>query len=125
MITVVIIFNLLIALFCLYVAWRLLMLRRLLAQVADTLSAFERSTHRTLYRSPTAILQGQAGTRQLRQQYSQLGPALQQIQQILALLNLGRTLWRSRSAFSPSLRPRWTTASRLTARREKGWPPRH
>lgn len=104
MVTVVIVINVVLALLCLYTAWQVLKFRRVLAQVTATLSAAERSTHRTLYRAPEAILKGQAGTQYLRQQYRQLQMQLGLVQQILALLSLGQVAWRSRSQSLPLLR---------------------
>lgn len=94
MVTIVIAINLLIALLCLYVAWRIWKLRLILARVADTLLAAERSTHAVLYGAPKAITKGQKGVYQLRQRYQQLEPQLQKAQQALALLSFGQTLWQ-------------------------------
>lgn len=101
MVLVVVIFNLLIALVCLYAAWQMWRLRRFLAQVADTLTAAERRTHAVLHGAPNAIVTGQMGIYQLRRSYQQLQPQIQQLQQITGLLSLGRRFWLGRSRFSP------------------------
>lgn len=61
------------------------------------LESAERKTHNVLRRAPQAITTGQIGVYQLRQDYAQLSPKLQQIQQFLAILNLGRSLLGRRS----------------------------
>lgn len=96
MLILVIALNVLIALGCLFVAWQLWQIRRTLSQVADALLIYERNTHDVLYGAPEAILQGQTGTHQLRQQYQTLAPQLQKFQQLLSLLGLGLSLWQRR-----------------------------
>lgn len=93
MLTTVITINLLIALLCLYAAWRVWQLRRVLARVADTLNYAERCTHATLQDAPGAIIRGRSGTHQLRRQYQQLEQQLQAVRQVLALLSLGQVIW--------------------------------
>jgi hypothetical protein len=109
MVMVVIALNFLIALCCLFAAWRIWRLRRFLAKVTATLMAAERSSHALLYGAPEAIASGQMGIYQLRRSYQQLQPQLQRLQQILGLVSLGQRVWLRRSRFlsprrSPSLR---------------------
>ncbi|MDX2215101.1 MAG: hypothetical protein SFY66_17575 [Oculatellaceae cyanobacterium bins.114] len=99
MVTVVVILNSLIGLACLYAAWRVWRLRQALATIADSLIAAERNTHRVLNNAPNAIIKGQLGVYQVRQQTQQL----QKVQQILALVSsLGQLptaqlpFWRQR-----------------------------
>jgi hypothetical protein len=89
-IAVAITLNLAIALFCFYVAWRLWRLSKTLGAVADALVLWERNTHRTLNPAvvPPAILQGQAGTAQLRLRYGQLQRQLQLLDQGMAVVGL-------------------------------------
>lgn len=94
MVTVVLVLNGLLTLLCLYAAWQVWRWRSILANAADALTAAERVTHRVLRGAPQAIVTGQVGTTQLRQQYRILMLQLQQIQQILALLGLGQFAWR-------------------------------
>lgn len=105
MLVAVVVLNVLLALFCFYVAWQVWQLRRALAQAADALLAAEQSTHSVLYGAPKAILGGQLGTRQLRQQYQQLKPKYEQVRQALTLLALGSTILKGpfskRSAKQP------------------------
>jgi environmental stress-induced protein Ves len=110
MVTVILMFNLLIALGCLYVAWRVWQLRRVLVRVTATLTIAERSTHRVLYGAPNKILRGQTGVYQLQQQYQQVALQLQKAQQILALLGMGQLVWQ-RYRRAPSAR-RAATAKR-------------
>jgi len=100
MIVVVVIFNVLIAFLCFYVAFRVWKLRQTLGQVADTLLSVERKAHALLYGSPDAILKGQIGLHQLRSKYQQLEPQLQRARQALALLSLGKKVWRQKSTVS-------------------------
>ncbi|MBD2461758.1 hypothetical protein H6G89_11925 [Oscillatoria sp. FACHB-1407] len=93
MVTVVVILNSLIGLACLYAAWRVWRLKRTLAAIADVLIIAERNTHQVLHGAPDAIVKGQLGVYQLRQQTQQL----QKVQQIMALVGLGRSLWQQRT----------------------------
>lgn len=97
MLTVVLVLNALIALLCLYVAWQVWKLRRVLASVADTLISVERSTYAVLHGAPIAIAKGKQGTHKLRQQYRQLESQLQRAEQVLGLLSLGQRAWQRRS----------------------------
>lgn len=94
MVTVVLALNLLIALLCLYVAWRIWRVRLSLGHIADILTAAERSTHAALHNAPQAIVRGQTGTYLLRLKYQQLALQLQKVQQILTLLGLGQLAWQ-------------------------------
>ncbi|WP_416667557.1 hypothetical protein [Egbenema bharatensis] len=94
MVTVVLIFNSLLALLCLYVAWQVCRLRNALANVADALIAAEHTTHRVLHNAPHHISKRQACTYQLRRDYYHLTLQMQKVQQVLALLGLGRFLWQ-------------------------------
>ncbi|MBD2097255.1 hypothetical protein H6F90_19325 [Trichocoleus sp. FACHB-591] len=94
MVITVVVINLLVSCFCFYAAWQIWKLRRTLAQVANALTASERSTHSVLYGAPTGILQGQRGVNQLRQQYQKLELQLQKVQQVLGLISLGQGVWR-------------------------------
>jgi hypothetical protein len=98
MVTVVVIANFLIALLCLYGAWQLWHLRRAFAQAADALIAAEQSTHEVLAGAPEAIMQGQLGTQQLRANYQQLAPKLQQAKQALAVVGWSNAVWQRRRA---------------------------
>ncbi|MBD3880833.1 hypothetical protein IFO70_03595 [Phormidium tenue FACHB-886] len=110
MVTVVIGINLLIAVFCLYAAWQVWKLQKILARAADALTVAERSTYAVLAGAPAAIASGQAGTNNLRQQYRRLELQLLKAQKILALTGLSRFVWqwytrRSLSRTRPKARP--------------------
>jgi hypothetical protein len=101
-IAVAISLNILIALFCFYVAWRLWRLQQTLAEIADALLRYERSTHNTLNPDviPPAILLGQRGTARLRQQYARLQRQLQQLRKFIFIIGLLPTMRRRLSYFS-------------------------
>jgi hypothetical protein len=89
MVFVVCLFNLAIALLCLYFTWQVWQWRRALAQATDVLVNCEISTHETLKGAPEAIRAGQQGTRQLRQQIQNLRPQIQQVNQVLSGVGAG------------------------------------
>lgn len=91
--------NVLIAVGCLWGAWKVWRMKRSLARAADALIAAEQVTHRVLHRAPAAIMGGQLGSRELRHYYRQLKPQLRQAQQVLALIGMGQVLWQRRSPF--------------------------
>jgi hypothetical protein len=94
MVTVVLIFNSLLALLCLYAAWQVCRLRGALANVADALVAAEYTTHRVLQNAPHHISKRQACAYQLRRDYYHLTLQIHKLQQILTLLGFGRVLWQ-------------------------------
>jgi uncharacterized protein YhhL (DUF1145 family) len=97
LLTIVLITNAFLALICLWVAWKIWQLRRTLARVTDTLLYVEQVVYQVLHSAPTAILKGQTGSQALQQQYQNLQIQLQRLQQILALVSFGRSLWARRS----------------------------
>ncbi len=98
MLTLVLILNALISLACLFVAWKLWNLRRVLGRVADALLAYERSTYRVLHGAPGAIAKAERGTNSARRGYRQLeaklDAQLRQVEQVIRLLRLGQWLWQ-------------------------------
>lgn len=95
MLTIVVVFNVVISLLCLYVAWQVWNLRRVLGAAADALFLAQRNTYNVLHGAPEAILQGQAGVGGARDSYQQLELQLQKVQQVLTLLSLVQRVWRS------------------------------
>lgn len=90
MIAVAVSLNLVIALFCFYVAWRLWRLSKTLGAVADALMNWDRSANNILdpIVVPPAILLGQSGTASLRQRYSLLQLQRQRLGQLMAVVGL-------------------------------------
>lgn len=90
MIAVAVSLNLVVALFCFYVAWRLWRLSKTLGAVADALVVWERSTHRVLNPAviPSAILRGQTGTSSLRQSYRLFQFQVQRLEQVMGVVGL-------------------------------------
>lgn len=97
MLTAVLIINLVISLLCFYIAWKVWQVRRIIDRVESRLTAMERRSHKVLSQTPAFLTKREKGVRKLRQQYRQLESQVQQLQQVLGLLTLGGTLWRSRS----------------------------
>jgi hypothetical protein len=89
--------NILISLINLWIVLKIRRWRRILANVAHTLTQFEQQTHRVLAPAPDVITKGQIGTHDLRQRTLILEVQLQQIQQILALLGLVYIIVQPRS----------------------------
>jgi len=111
MLTVVVVLNVLISLLCLYVAWQVWNLRRVLAAATTALILAERNTHNILGGAPAAISQGQIGVSGARESYQQLELQLQKLQQVLTLLSLVQRVWGS-TRRSPSKRLRRVQPSR-------------
>ncbi|MDP8962876.1 MAG: hypothetical protein M3O33_02595 [Cyanobacteriota bacterium] len=105
MLTVVVVLNVLISLLCLYVAWQVWNLRRVLAATTDAVLLAERNTYKLLHGAPEAISQGQVGVSGARESYQQLELQIQKVQQVLMLLSLVQRVWLSTTR-SPSKRLR-------------------
>ncbi|WOD40351.1 hypothetical protein [Nodosilinea sp. E11] len=110
MIAVAVSLNLVIALFCFYLAWRLWRLTQTLAAVADALGQWEQKTHKILNpaATPSLILRGQTGTARLRHSYDRLQVQVQRLNQVMAVIQVlplvGR--WVGLSRRQLSIRPR-------------------
>ena len=96
MLTAVVIINLLISVVCFYIAAKVWKIRRTIARLEIRIAAIERCSSNVLSTSPDFLAKRQQGTRQLRRRYQQLELQLQQVQQLLGLLGLGRMLWPRR-----------------------------
>jgi len=96
MIVIVIIINILIALFNFYLAWRIWKIRPKIAGATKAILAADRNTYKVLHIAPKTIALGQKGSQAWRQQYQKLEIQLQQTRQILGLLSFGQQLWRKR-----------------------------
>ncbi|UNU24401.1 hypothetical protein [Microcoleus vaginatus] len=93
MLTAVVIINLLISLVCFYIAAKVWKIRRTIARLEMRIAGMERTSSNVLSTSPDFLGKRQQGTRQVRRRYQQLELQLQQVQQLLGLLGLGRMLW--------------------------------
>ena len=96
MLTAVVIINLLISLVGFYIAAKVWKIRRTIARLEMRIAGMERRSSNVLSTSPGFLAKRQQGARQLRRRYQQLELQLQQVQQLLGLLGLGRTLWPRR-----------------------------
>ncbi|MGK7952877.1 MAG: hypothetical protein AB4368_29830 [Xenococcaceae cyanobacterium] len=88
MIFFVIVINLLITLINIYLAVKLLQLRRLLRKTTNILLHCEQKIQILLSSTPEIILQGQRNLDHLQQRYQLLQMQLQKIRKILAILSL-------------------------------------
>ncbi|MCW6051641.1 hypothetical protein K4039_16485 [Lyngbya sp. CCAP 1446/10] len=96
MLTAVVIINLMISVVCFYIATRVWKIRRTIARLEIRITAMERCSSNVLAKSPNFFAKRQQGAHQLRRDYQQLELQLQQVQQLLRLLGLGRMLWLRR-----------------------------
>ena len=96
MLTAVVIINLMISVLCFYIAAKVWKISRTIAIFEMRIATMERSSSNVLSKSPDFFANRQQGAHQLRRNYQQLELQLQQVQQLLGLLGLGRTLWRRR-----------------------------
>jgi hypothetical protein len=109
MVTLVVVFNVVLALSGFYLAIWLWQLRRSLAQVSYTLDEAERNTYNTLHGAPEAIAQGQIGTRELREQLQRSGTQLRRLRQVIGVLATVRSL--GMGATQPGRKPQKTSAT--------------
>lgn len=94
MVAFVLVANALIGCLCLFAAVKIWQMRAGLVRATETLISVEQAVHNCLYGAPTAITKGQMGVYQLRQNYRHLEIQLHRAEQVLALLSMGRMLWR-------------------------------
>ncbi|MDZ8184902.1 MAG: hypothetical protein RMX96_08625 [Nostoc sp. ChiSLP02] len=94
MVILVVIINTLVSLILLYVASQVWQLKQRIACIADTLTAYESCVHATLYKAPENIYLSQQNIYNLRQRNQALQIQIQQVQQILSLIVLGRQIWQ-------------------------------
>ncbi|MFN6535475.1 MAG: hypothetical protein RM021_003775 [Nostoc sp. EkiNYC01] len=108
MVILVVIINTFISLILLYCAWQVWQLKQRLACIADSLTAYEICTHGTLDKAPENIYLSQQNISNLRQRNQALQIQIQQVQQIISLILLGRQIWQ-RYFLRPRLTPGKTT----------------
>ncbi|NEP77574.1 MAG: hypothetical protein F6K17_27185 [Okeania sp. SIO3C4] len=93
MLWLVIELNIVISIFCFYLAWRIWKVRQTLLQVQQTLNLINICTSKVLEQTPEIFQLHQQKINQLRQLYKQLDLQVQQVKQIMAMLWLLRTIW--------------------------------
>ncbi|RCJ14737.1 hypothetical protein A6S26_08670 [Nostoc sp. ATCC 43529] len=94
MVILVVTINTFISLILLYIALQVWQLKQRLASVADSLTAYEICTHTTLHQAPENIYLNQQNIYNLRQRNQALQIQIQQVQQIISLILLGRQIWQ-------------------------------
>jgi predicted PurR-regulated permease PerM len=97
MLTFVLIFNLLITLINLFVAWRIWQLQKFLVKATKTLNKVERITHSLLSSAPEIIAKEQKDSFNLKQKHQKLKLQLQRVQKILTILILGYNIWQKQT----------------------------
>lgn len=102
MVTFVVIINTIISLILFSAANKLWRIRKQLAIVADCFVTIERSTHKLLCKAPNAIYLGKDNISNLRYENQLLKLRIQQLQQIISLISLGRQIWCRYRQFSVS-----------------------
>lgn len=93
MLIIVIFINLLISVFCLYVARRIRKWRRAISRAADVVDRAERRTYAVLHGAPRPISQGQLGISKLTERYQELEIQWQQVERVLRILGLVQRVW--------------------------------
>ncbi len=94
MVIIIVIINLIISLTLLYLAWQVWQLRLKISTIANWLLGIENTVHLLLYQAPETIGITQKNIHNLRTRKQALDLQIQQLQQILSLLILGRQVWR-------------------------------
>lgn len=94
MLVFVVIFNLLIALLNLLIAWKIWQLRQVLAKLADIFIAVELTSRKLLSAASAELAPAKKRTRNLKESYRQLQVQLQLLRQILTLLSLVNKIWQ-------------------------------
>ncbi|MBO0348465.1 hypothetical protein J0895_04965 [Phormidium pseudopriestleyi FRX01] len=97
MLIAVIIINVILSGVFFFVAWRLWKLKQTMNQVTQSILNADRVTYDVLHATPTALAQGELGTRNLRIRYQQVELQLLRLRQIVQLLSLGQTAWMRQS----------------------------
>lgn len=97
MVLFVVITNLVLGLICLSFAQRLWQLKLKLTKIAGTTLAVEQYFYQLLYNAPNKLNKATLSVNRARYSYQGLEQKLQKIQKLLALLNLGQSLWRRQS----------------------------
>ncbi|GCL35907.1 hypothetical protein SR1949_10070 [Sphaerospermopsis reniformis] len=94
MVIIVVLINIMISIMLLYIARLLWQLKHKLGIIADRLNSYEHALHTVLYTVPANIYTGQQQIYELWQKHQNLKLQIQQVQQILNLVLLGRNIWQ-------------------------------
>lgn len=105
-VAVVVMLNVLLALYGIQLTRQVRGLRRALAKATDTLISIEHHTHSVLSGAPEAIHKQQLTAHQLREKYHQLEPKFQQARKALIVVGLGRSLLLPRLSRSKKSAPK-------------------
>lgn len=100
MVTFVVIINIIISLILFSAANKICRIRKQLRILADCFVAIEISTHNLLCEAPDAIYLGHHKISNLRKKKQLLQLRIQQLQQIISLIFLGKQMWRRYLQFS-------------------------
>ncbi|NEP48607.1 MAG: hypothetical protein F6K65_07130 [Moorea sp. SIO3C2] len=96
----VIVINIVLSLFCLYIAWQVWRLGQWLSSMANRLERVEGRISNKLYSAPKAIVIGQVGIHGLREEYQQLQVKVHTLKQIFLLLGMLQKIGGFRWRFS-------------------------
>ncbi len=119
MIAVAVTLNLVVALFCFYVAWRLWRLSKSLGAAADALTNWDSQAHRILNPEliPPAILRGQTGTAGLRKRYGLLQLQLLRLEQLMGMVGYLPMAGRWLGVTQLRRRPGWAGLNKRSAKK--------
>ncbi len=104
MVTFVVIINTIISLILFGAANKIWLMKKKLTIVADCFVAIEISTGKLLNKTPHTICLGKDRISNLRYKHQLLQLRIQQFQQIISLIFLGRQMWRRYLQFSSPTR---------------------
>ncbi|MEA5617664.1 hypothetical protein VB711_07415 [Cronbergia sp. UHCC 0137] len=94
MVILVVLTNLLLSLLLIYLAWRVWLIKQMLTNLADKLTAYEQSTYTVLHTAPENIYLAQDNIYTLREKHQRLKLQILQIRQIINLLLLLQKIWQ-------------------------------
>lgn len=94
MVILVVLLNIIISLIFFYIAWQVWRLKQKLEILTDSLNTYEHLTYAILYQAPEKFYQPQQQIYNLLAKQQNLKLKIQQVQQIVNLLSLGRNIWK-------------------------------
>ncbi|NEQ35965.1 MAG: hypothetical protein F6K40_06570 [Okeania sp. SIO3I5] len=93
MLLLVIEVNIIISIFGFYLAWKIWRFKQILLKLERNLSLIENCTNNILTKTPEFLQLRLQKVNQLRQLYQQLDGQVQQVQQVISMFWLLRTIW--------------------------------